>query len=139
MPNMRLTKNPMPAQDPNVRNKNFEEVTLGYTQEMAIDEAQRCLHCKNKPCVTGCPVNIHIPEFIEKVAAGDFEAAYQVIQRGKMRRIVLPSDCGLMPMSEVWIARSIARQTEPSHGWIVKTRASVTETAASWLIGVGAP
>ena len=53
MPNMRLTKNPMPAQDPNVRNKNFEEVTLGYTQEMAIDEAQRCLHCKNKPCVTG--------------------------------------------------------------------------------------
>ena len=90
MPNMRLTKNPMPAQDPNVRNKNFEEVTLGYTQEMAIDEAQRCLHCKNKPCVTGCPVNIHIPEFIEKVAAGDFEAAYQVIQRSSS----LPAVCG---------------------------------------------
>lgn len=68
MPNMRLTKNPMPSQDPNIRNKNFDEVTLGYTEEMALDEAQRCLHCKNKPCVTGCPVNIHIPEFIEKIA-----------------------------------------------------------------------
>lgn len=90
MPNMRLTKNPMPSQDPNIRNKNFDEVTLGYTEEMALDEAQRCLHCKNKPCVTGCPVNIHIPEFIEKVAAGDFEAAYQVIQRSSS----LPAVCG---------------------------------------------
>ena len=72
MPNMRLTKNPMPSQDPNVRNKNFKEVTLGYTEEMALDEAQRCLNCKNMPCVSGCPVNIHIPEFIKKVAEGDF-------------------------------------------------------------------
>ena len=64
MPNMRMTKNPMPSQDPNVRNKNFKEVTLGYTEEMALDEAQRCLNCKNMPCVSGCPVNIHIPEFI---------------------------------------------------------------------------
>ena len=68
MPNMRMTKNPMPSQDPNVRNKNFKEVTLGYTEEMALDEAQRCLNCKNMPCVSGCPVNIHIPEFIKKVA-----------------------------------------------------------------------
>ena len=58
MPNMRMTKNPMPSQDPNVRNKNFKEVTLGYTEEMALDEAQRCLNCKNMPCVSGCPVNI---------------------------------------------------------------------------------
>ena len=59
MPNMIMTKNPMPSQDPNVRNKNFKEVTLGYTEEMALDEAQRCLNCKNMPCVSGCPVNIH--------------------------------------------------------------------------------
>ncbi|MGN0479762.1 MAG: NADPH-dependent glutamate synthase [Hominenteromicrobium sp.] len=90
MPNMRLTKNPMPSQDPNVRNKNFQEVTLGYTEEMALDEAQRCLNCKNKPCVSGCPVNIHIPEFIRKVAEGDFEGAYQVIARSSS----LPAVCG---------------------------------------------
>ena len=90
MPNMRATKNPMPSQDPNVRNKNFQEVTLGYTEEMALDEAQRCLNCKNKPCVTGCPVNIHIPEFIAKVAAGDFEGAYQVISQSSS----LPAVCG---------------------------------------------
>ena len=79
MPNMRMTKNPMPSQDPNVRNKNFKEVTLGYTEEMALDEAQRCLNCKNMPCVSGCPVNIHIPEFIHEVAEGNFEKAYEII------------------------------------------------------------
>ena len=73
--NMSLEKVKMPEQDPDVRNKNFDEVALGYTPEMAMEEAQRCLHCKNKPCVGGCPVNFPIPEFIEKVAAGDFEAA----------------------------------------------------------------
>ena len=72
MPNMSAIKNPMPSQDPNVRNKNFDEVALGYTKEMAIDEAQRCLNCKNMPCVSGCPVKIHIPAFIKKVAEGDF-------------------------------------------------------------------
>ena len=77
--NMSLTKVPMPEQDPNVRNKNFDEVALGYTAEMAMEEATRCLNCKNKPCVNGCPVNVPIPEFIEKVAAGDFEGAYEVI------------------------------------------------------------
>ena len=71
----------MPTQDPNVRNKNFEEVALGYTEEMAVNEAKRCIHCKNKPCQTGCPVGIDIPEFIGHVAEGDFEAAYQVIAR----------------------------------------------------------
>ena len=75
MANMSLTKVPVPEQDPQVRNHNFEEVCLGYTAEQAMEEAGRCLHCKNQPCVGGCPVNIHIPEFIAKVAEGDFKAA----------------------------------------------------------------
>ena len=79
MPNMSLKKVPMPEQDPNVRNHNFQEVALGYTKEMAMEEATRCLNCKNKPCVGGCPVNIRIPEFIAKVAEGDFQAAYDII------------------------------------------------------------
>lgn len=88
--NMSLTKVPMPEQDPNVRNKNFDEVALGYTAEMAMEEATRCLNCKNKPCVGGCPVNVPIPEFIEKVAAGDFEGAYEVITSEN----ALPAICG---------------------------------------------
>ena len=88
--NMDPKKCPMPTQDPNVRNKNFEEVALGYTEEMAVNEAKRCIHCKNKPCQTGCPVGIDIPEFIGHVAEGDFEAAYQVIARSSS----LPAVCG---------------------------------------------
>lgn len=90
MPNMSLKKNEMPSQAPDVRNKNFLEVALGYTEEQALDEAQRCLHCKNKPCVAGCPVSIHIPDFIAKVAEGDFEAAYQIITQQSS----LPAVCG---------------------------------------------
>ena len=90
MPNMRLDKNPMPSQDPNVRNKNFEEVALGYTEEQAIDEAQRCLNCPKHPCMEGCPVQISIPEFIQKIAEKDFEGAYQVINRSSS----LPAVCG---------------------------------------------
>ena len=90
MANMSLTKNPMPAQEPEVRNKNFDEVALGYTEEMALDEAKRCLGCKNSPCVNGCPVQIHIPEFIAKVAEGDFEAAYKIIAETSS----LPAVCG---------------------------------------------
>ena len=90
MANMSLTKNPMPSQDPNVRNKNFQEVALGYTEEQALDEAQRCLNCNNKPCMTGCPVMVHIPEFIAEVAKGDFEAAYQIISHTS----ALPAVCG---------------------------------------------
>lgn len=90
MPNMRLDKNPMPTQEPLIRAKNFDEVTLGYTEEMALDEAARCLNCKNMPCVNGCPVNIHIPAFIEKVKAGDFEGAYEVISQSSS----LPAVCG---------------------------------------------
>lgn len=79
MPNMSLTKVPMPEQDPNVRNKNFLEVAMGYTEEMAMEEASRCLNCKNKPCVSGCPVNVRIPEFVAKVAEGKFDEAYEII------------------------------------------------------------
>ena len=79
MPNMSMTKTPMPEQDANVRNKNFKEVSLGYTAEMAVEEAKRCLNCKKPMCVGGCPVNIRIPEFIAKVAEGDFAAAYEII------------------------------------------------------------
>ncbi len=79
MANMSLVKNPMPEQDPQVRARNFKEVTLGYTAEMAIDEANRCLGCKNPKCVEGCPVNVRIPEFIKKVQEGDFKAAYEIV------------------------------------------------------------
>lgn len=90
MPNMSLKKHEMPSQEPQVRNKNFQEVALGYTAETAVEEAQRCLNCKHKPCIGGCPVKIHIPDFIAKVAAGEFEAAYQIIQQTSS----LPAVCG---------------------------------------------
>ena len=90
MPNMSLKKNPMPSQDPQVRAHNFNEVAIGYTEEMALDEALRCLNCKNMPCSNGCPVNIHIPEFISKIKEGDFEGAYQVISKTSS----LPAVCG---------------------------------------------
>ncbi len=79
MANMTLVKTPMPEQDPKFRARNFQEVTLGYTAEMAMEEAGRCLQCKNPKCVEGCPVNVRIPEFIGKVAEGDFKAAYEII------------------------------------------------------------
>ena len=81
MPNMSLKKNEMPVQAPETRNKNFSEVALGYTEEQAKDEAARCLHCKNMPCVAGCPVKIRIPDFIKATAEGDFEKAYQIIAK----------------------------------------------------------
>ncbi len=89
-PNMDPKKHPMPSQAPEVRAHNFKEVTTGYSDETAIDEALRCLNCKNMPCVSGCPVNIHIPEFIAKIKEGDFEGAYQVIHRTSS----LPAVCG---------------------------------------------
>ena len=90
MANMSLTKNPMPEQDPVVRSGNFDEVALGYTPEMAIDEAKRCLNCRNMPCRSGCPVSVRIPEFIAKVAEGDFDAAYEIITSTNS----LPAVCG---------------------------------------------
>ena len=95
--NMSLTRNAMPTQDPQVRAHNFDEVALGYTEEMAIDEANRCLNCKNMPCVNGCPVKIHIPEFITKIKEGDFEGAYQIISKSSS----LPAVCGRVCPQEV--------------------------------------
>ena len=83
-------KNPMPTQDPKVRAHNFNEVASGYTPELAVAEASRCLNCKNKPCVSGCPVNIDIPRFIMKIKEGDFEGAYSVISEYSS----LPAVCG---------------------------------------------
>lgn len=90
MPNMSLNKNEMPVQPADVRNRNYDEVALGYTERQAKDEAARCLNCKNKPCVGGCPVAIDIPAFIEKVRTGEFEAAYQIINESSS----LPAVCG---------------------------------------------
>lgn len=90
MPNMRLNKVKMPEQDPNLRNTNFTEVALGYTKEQAMEEATRCLNCKHKPCVSGCPVNVPIPEFIKEVSEGNFEKAYELIT-GENN---LPAICG---------------------------------------------
>ncbi len=90
MPNMSPNKAPMPSQAPDVRNKNFLEVATGYTKEVAMEEATRCLNCKNKPCVSGCPVHIDIPAFIKEVAAGNFEGAYDVISKSSS----LPAVCG---------------------------------------------
>ena len=87
---MSLKKNEMPAQPADVRNGNFDEVALGYTEEQALDEAARCLHCKNKPCREGCPVGIDIPAFIARVAEKDYEGAYQVIAESSS----LPAVCG---------------------------------------------
>lgn len=90
MPNMSSKKVAIPEQEPQIRNRNFGEVSLGYTEEMAIEEAQRCLNCKHKPCISGCPVNVKIPEFITLVAEGKFEAAYEKITETNS----LPAVCG---------------------------------------------
>ncbi|MBQ8582369.1 MAG: NADPH-dependent glutamate synthase [Ruminococcus sp.] len=97
MPNMSPTKNKMPVQDPVLRSSNFDEVALGYTEEQAIDEAKRCLGCKHKPCVSGCPVQIDIPAFIAEVAKGDFEAAYRIITESSS----LPAVCGRVCPQEI--------------------------------------
>ena len=90
MINLEKTKNPMPQQEPMVRNRNFEEVATGYTEETAVNEAMRCLKCRKKPCTKGCPVKIHIPEFIDAVSKGEFEEAYSIISQTSS----LPAICG---------------------------------------------
>lgn len=90
MANLSNTKNPMPVQDPNVRNKNFDEVALGYDEATAIDEAMRCLNCKNHPCMSKCPVAVNIPGFIDKIKSQDYEGAYQIISVDSS----LPAVCG---------------------------------------------
>lgn len=111
MPNMSPKKAPMPAQDPNVRNKNFLEVTTGYTEEVAVEEAQRCLNCKNKPCVSGCPVHIDIPRFIKEVANRNFAGAYDVISESSS----LPAVCGRVCPQETQCESKCVRgiKTEP--------------------------
>ncbi|MBQ8185724.1 MAG: NADPH-dependent glutamate synthase [Clostridia bacterium] len=90
MANMSPKKNEMPSQSPEIRRSNYEEVALGYTEEMALDEAARCLNCKNMPCVSGCPVNIAIPHFIKKIAESDYEGAYRILSDSSS----LPAVCG---------------------------------------------
>ena len=90
MINLKSQKNPMPEQEPSVRARNFKEVAEGYTPEMAVNEAMRCLKCRTKPCTKGCPVMIRIPDFIAKITEGDFEGAYQIISEDS----ALPRICG---------------------------------------------
>ena len=90
MPNMSLKKVAMPEQEPQKRNKNFSEVTLGYNEQMAKEEAERCLQCKHKPCVNGCPVNVQIPEFIKLISDEDYEGAYYKLKETN----ALPAVCG---------------------------------------------
>ena len=148
--NMSLKKNPMPTQDPAVRAHNFNEVALGYDEATALDEAARCLNCKNPACVSGCPVSIHIPEFISKVAEGDFEGAYQVIHQSSS----LPAVCGRVCPQETQCESKCVRgiKGEPvgigrlerfvadwHNTYATESRLSLPPTAIRWLSSVPAP
>ncbi|MEG0580049.1 MAG: dihydropyrimidine dehydrogenase, partial [Niameybacter sp.] len=105
MANMCPNKTKMPEQDGKVRRNNFLEVSLGYTEDMAVEEATRCINCKNKPCVSGCPVNVRIPEFIAKVAERDFSAAYEILTSTN----ALPAVCGRVCPQEVQCEQKCVR------------------------------
>ena len=105
MPNMSLKKVDMPIQDPQIRRSNFDEVALGYTAEQAMEEAQRCLHCPTRPCVSGCPVSVNIPDFIEAVKDGEFEKAYHIIRETSS----LPAVCGRVCPQETQCERECVR------------------------------
>ncbi len=103
--NMSLKRNEMPTRDAGIRASDFSEVALGYTEETAINEAMRCLNCKNMPCVEGCPVNIYIPEFIGKIKEGDFDGAYNIISKSSS----LPAVCGRVCPQEAQCERNCVR------------------------------
>jgi glutamate synthase (NADPH) small chain len=127
MPNMSPVKIAMPEQPADVRNKNFREVTLGYTAEMAIEEATRCLNCKHKPCIAGCPVNVKIPEFIQLVIAGKFDG-------GQRRKSARPTPCP--PSADV----SARRRPNARRSACAASRASRSASAvwsALWRTGDG--
>ena len=105
MPNMSLKKVDMPIQDPIERRSNFDEVALGYTKEQAMEEAERCLHCPTKPCVSGCPVSVNIPDFILAVKEGNFEKAYHIIRETSS----LPAVCGRVCPQETQCERQCVR------------------------------
>ena len=136
--NMSLKRNEMPTQDPAVRARNFMEVALGYTEEQAIDEANRCLECKNMPCAEGCPVKIHIPEFIAKIKEGDFEAAYQVITKSSS----LPAVCGRVCPQETQCESKCVRGIKGESVGIGRLERFVADwhnTVTRWLWLVRAP
>lgn len=137
MPNMSLNKTKIPEQDPIERSKNFSEVSLGYTEEMAKNEAQRCLNCKTRPCVAGCPVNVKIPDFIKLISEGDFEGAYEKIKETNS----LPAICGRVCPQESQCERYCVRgkKGEPvgigrlerfAADWYMKNKKAEAETAA---------
>ena len=117
MPNMSQKKNPMPVQDAKLRATNFEEVALGYSPEQARDEALRCLNCKNKPCVSGCPVAVDIPAFLAKVAAGDDEGAYDIISASSSLPAVCGRVCPQENQCEKYCTRGNKGEPVPSGGW----------------------
>ena len=138
MPNMNPKKNPMPVQAPEVRAHNFEEVALGYTEETALDEAQRCLNCKNSPCVSGCPVNINIPGFIAKLREKDYEGAYKVISLSSS----LPAVCGRVCPQETQCESKCVRgiKGEPvGIGRLERFAADLHNANASAPVSVPAP
>ena len=114
---MNPKKNEMPTQAPEVRAHNFSEVALGYEESVAVDEANRCLNCKTMPCVSGCPVNIHIPEFIAKIRELDFEGAYKIITQTSSLPAVCGRVCPQETQCESKCVRGIKGKASASAGW----------------------
>ena len=138
MPNMDPRKHEMPTQDPVVRAGNFKEVATGYTEEMAVSEAERCLHCPNKPCVNGCPVHINIPEFIAKIKVRDFEGAYKVIAESSS----LPAVCGRVCPQETQCECGCIRgkgmvPVRDANNQIVKDENGKPKMVKSEAVGIG--
>lgn len=138
MPNMTPHKHPMPTQEPEVRAKNFNEVATGYTEDMAVEEANRCLHCKVASCIEGCPVHVNIPEFIAKVKEKDYEAAYQIISKSSS----LPAVCGRVCPQESQCECHCVRDKgsipeKDANGQIVKDENGKPKMVASEAVGIG--